>query len=123
MQVDFNGDGRDDRFAMGVAGSQVVIAVTLAGTTVPQMLVFPKSEIDCSPALYDKACGIPRPKLEVVHLSKNTFGDLKDEFDLDSTDVFVQNGKSEAIQVPVDETDPYLIFWNAETGKLDWARL
>ncbi|MEO6102760.1 MAG: hypothetical protein ABIP44_03865 [Pseudoxanthomonas sp.] len=123
IEVDFDGDGRIDQFAMGVSGDEVVVALRLKGQKRYMKLEFSATDFSCSPATFVETCDMPRPELRAYQLKKEDFEDLITVFDLKSTDIFVQNGKSVGVSVPIGETDPFFFFWNSKSMRLDWLRL
>jgi hypothetical protein len=123
-QADLAGDGLVDIFAMGLdQKGNVVVAIRYGSNSATQKLVFPSDDLACSPANYGTGCDVSVPKLSKFRIEEKTPSDLAATFDLESTDIFVKNGRAEVVVVPVGETDPFYFYWNAKNQRLEWLRL
>ena len=124
IRADLAGDGSVGIFAMGVdREGRVVAAIRYGAKGLTQRLEFSPDALACSPANFDPMCDMPVPKLSKFRIDKKMPDDLLEMFDLASTDIFVKNGRAEAVVVPVGETDPFYFFWNAKDRRLEWLRL
>lgn len=122
LQVDMDGDGLADRFAMERSGEKIAVTVALADG-VEGKLEFATEDFYCSVIVPDPACGDFGQPLESFPLTREAISDLALTFDLDDTGIFVGNGRAGAISASPGETDPFVFFWNAKSGQLDWLRL
>lgn len=120
LEADLDGDGRSDRFAMGIGqDGRSVIGVRLANGRYSR-LVFEPSALTCS-VLEPDGCDEPAPPRATV-LRDADRRDLALMFEI-SPDVFVGNGRAHIIVVPVGETDPFWFYWDRHQNALSWLRL
>ena len=121
MAVDFDGDGRVDRFEL--RREKKVVAVARMGTGKHQRIAeFDADELSCSPVTWISDCINERPVIEVVEMSSVFRKEFADMFELDAN-LLATSDIAHMLVVPVGETDPLWFFWNRQTGEIQWTRL
>ena len=122
IEVDLDGDGQANHFRVGRRAAKVVVEAQV-GSGKPQTLEFDAADLSCTPATFVPECDMPRPELSTYVLDEATIADAMMVFDIDSADIFVDNGQASVVVMPVGETDPLHFFWNAQTHQLTYTSL
>lgn len=122
IPVDFDGDGRADRFELRLENEKVVALAAMATGKHQRVAEFEKGDLACSPVTWVKDCVNKRPVIEVVEMDalfRKEFGDM---FELDAN-LLATSDTAHVLVVPIGETDPLWFFWNRQAGEIQWARL